>query len=116
MSSFTCPRCQSTDVGVKDSRSHPAGIRRRRQCAKCDFRFTTIERAVNLSTRETMALKRDEAVALIGILWADEYDDYKSGTRSIAEIAAAHQCSAGNVTRNFDIVRSRRAQQQMAAE
>jgi len=39
-----CPYCQHTDSKVIDSRDVDAGIRRRRECLKCQSRFTTYER------------------------------------------------------------------------
>ena len=44
--SMHCPRCKSTDTSVIDSRLAEDGraVRRRRECAKCDHRFTTFER------------------------------------------------------------------------
>ncbi len=41
-----CPKCNTTDTKVIDSRLLPEGqsIRRRRKCESCDFRFTTYER------------------------------------------------------------------------
>jgi transcriptional repressor NrdR len=39
-----CPRCDHQDSKVIESRSTSVGIRRRRQCLACDFRFTTHER------------------------------------------------------------------------
>ena len=41
-----CPRCKSPDTGVIDSRLTEEGraVRRRRECTKCDHRFTTFER------------------------------------------------------------------------
>lgn len=41
-----CPRCKSEDTSVVDSRVSEEGraIRRRRECPKCDHRFTTFER------------------------------------------------------------------------
>ena len=38
-----CPFCKSEDTQVKDSRPSEDGtaIRRRRQCNRCDARFTT---------------------------------------------------------------------------
>ena len=41
-----CPRCKSPDTAVVDSRLAEDGraIRRRRECDKCDHRFTTFER------------------------------------------------------------------------
>jgi len=41
-----CPRCKSTDTAVIDSRLSDEGksVRRRRECPKCEHRFTTFER------------------------------------------------------------------------
>lgn len=41
-----CPRCRSQETSVIDSRLAEGGraIRRRRECSKCDHRFTTFER------------------------------------------------------------------------
>jgi transcriptional repressor NrdR len=54
-----CPYCGHHDSKVIDSRSSESGrvIRRRRQCLKCDKRFTTYER-VEQSAR-LMVIKRD---------------------------------------------------------
>jgi len=40
-----CPVCKSGETGVVDSRSIKEGleVRRRRECEKCKFRFTTYE-------------------------------------------------------------------------
>ena len=53
-----CPICRSEDTQVKDSRPSEDGtsIRRRRQCAECEARFTTFER---VQLREISVLKRD---------------------------------------------------------
>jgi len=42
-----CPKCKATDTKVVDSRVTENGrvIRRRRECEKCENRFTTFERA-----------------------------------------------------------------------
>jgi transcriptional repressor NrdR len=52
-----CPFCQNEDTQVKDSRptEDGAAIRRRRQCDKCESRFTTFER---VQLRELTVLKR----------------------------------------------------------
>ena len=52
-----CPKCQSLDTQVKDSRptEDSAAIRRRRVCLSCNFRFTTFER---VQLRELTILKR----------------------------------------------------------
>lgn len=41
-----CPRCKSQDTAVIDSRLSEEGrsVRRRRECPKCKYRFTTFER------------------------------------------------------------------------
>lgn len=54
-----CPFCGSNDDKVVDSRSSDSGkaIRRRRECLKCERRFTTYER-VDTATR-LIVVKRD---------------------------------------------------------
>jgi transcriptional repressor NrdR len=39
-----CPRCNADDTKVVDSREVKDGVRRRRECTGCGFRFTTRER------------------------------------------------------------------------
>ena len=58
-----CPFCKSEDTQVKDSRPSEDGtaIRRRRQCNRCDARFTTFER---VQLREVSVIKRDGSKAL----------------------------------------------------
>lgn len=53
-----CPFCASEDTQVKDSRptEDSAAIRRRRECPKCDARFTTFER---VQLREIVVIKND---------------------------------------------------------
>ena len=51
-----CPRCSSEELSVIDSRSEDVVIRRRRECASCQFRFTTFER-IELSL--PMVIKKD---------------------------------------------------------
>ncbi len=53
-----CPFCGYDDCKVIDSRPTESGeIRRRRQCNKCDKRFTTYER---IETIPLMVIKKDE--------------------------------------------------------
>src|SRR3989344_347042 len=40
-----CPFCSHTDTKVVDSRVNELEVRRRRECEKCDKRFTTYENA-----------------------------------------------------------------------
>ena len=53
-----CPKCQSDDDKVMDSRSarDGAAIRRRRECLKCGHRFTTYE---EIDRDEVLVVKRD---------------------------------------------------------
>jgi transcriptional repressor NrdR len=53
-----CPRCKSDDTAVIDSRMSEEGraVRRRRECPKCDHRFTTFERQELTSL---IVIKRD---------------------------------------------------------
>src|SRR5207247_10154000 len=53
-----CPKCGSRDDKVIDSRQSRDGssIRRRRQCLKCKFRFTTYE---EIERSDLRVLKRD---------------------------------------------------------
>ena len=53
-----CPKCGNDDDKVLDSRSSNEGsaIRRRRECLKCGYRFTTHE---EIDRDETFVIKRD---------------------------------------------------------
>ena len=53
-----CPFCNTPDTKVIDSRpaDDNASIRRRRQCIKCNKRFTTYEK---LETMPLMVIKKD---------------------------------------------------------
>lgn len=53
-----CPVCSHADTKVIDSRitSDRTSIRRRRQCEKCSFRFSTIEQ---IEILDLMVVKRD---------------------------------------------------------
>lgn len=50
---MNCPYCNYNDTSVLESRLLPgeAGIRRRRECKKCNKRFTTHEMIVNLDLK-----------------------------------------------------------------
>lgn len=41
---MNCPSCRQNDFRVVDSREVEDGIRRRRECLSCGYRFTTYER------------------------------------------------------------------------
>ena len=48
-SNFICPKCGGEKNTVVDTRAIDAGIRRRRECTVCKFRWNTVE---ILETRE----------------------------------------------------------------
>ncbi|MFC1952878.1 transcriptional regulator NrdR [Chloroflexota bacterium] len=52
-----CPSCSYNDSKVIDSRDVNDGIRRRRQCLSCDYRFTTYER---LQPANFFVVKKDQ--------------------------------------------------------
>lgn len=51
-----CPKCATDDTRVTDSRDTEAGIRRRRECLACRYRFTTYER---IEATAVWVVKRD---------------------------------------------------------
>lgn len=52
-----CPKCQSEDSRVVDSRQAEDSIRRRRVCESCGFRFTTFER---IEEMPLLVIKKDD--------------------------------------------------------
>lgn len=50
---MNCPYCNNEDTNVLESRGLPGaeGVRRRRQCKKCEKRFTTHERIVHIDLK-----------------------------------------------------------------
>jgi len=50
---MNCPYCSNEDTAVLESRGLPdsEGVRRRRQCKRCDKRFTTHEKVVNIDLK-----------------------------------------------------------------
>ncbi len=56
---MNCPKCKHDDTRVVDSRSTQEGtaIRRRRECLKCQYRFTTYE---YVESETLMVIKSDQ--------------------------------------------------------
>lgn len=52
-----CPSCQKGETKVLDSRDDGRTIRRRRECLKCQYRFTTYERK---ETPKLLVIKKDK--------------------------------------------------------
>ncbi len=51
-----CPFCGNSESRVIDSREAPDGVRRRRECIRCELRFTTYEKVHSMPL---MIAKRD---------------------------------------------------------
>lgn len=51
-----CPYCSNTTSKVTNKRYSPEGIRRRRECLKCEKRFTTYEK---IDKEELQIIKKD---------------------------------------------------------
>lgn len=58
---MNCPKCQKPDSKVIDSRAIGSCIRRRRQCVKCAYRFTTYEKPEPI---ELKVQKRDDTIEI----------------------------------------------------
>lgn len=54
-----CPECGFEDSKVVDSRPTDSRIRRRRECIKCGFRFTTYEMVESIPL---MVIKKDNSI------------------------------------------------------
>lgn len=54
-----CPNCQTNDSRVTDSRDDGRSIRRRRECLKCEHRFTTYEK---LELPRFLVIKRNKTL------------------------------------------------------
>ncbi len=52
-----CPYCRHPETKVLDSRENEESVRRRRECEKCQKRFTTYERA---EITELIVVKKDD--------------------------------------------------------
>lgn len=52
-----CPYCNNPDSKVTDSRSVGEEVKRRRECVRCGYRFTTKEKAQNVVL---LIVKRDQ--------------------------------------------------------
>ena len=99
---MNCPYCSYSDSKVIDSRDINDGIRRRRQCLKCDSRFTTYER---LQPTGLFVMKKDERreefnrdKLLTGLRKACEKRPLPSGTvENIADDIEAELYRSGNL-------------------
>ncbi len=56
---MNCPECKKSDTKVLDSRDDTRTIRRRRECLRCRYRFTTHER---IESPRLKVIKRDGGV------------------------------------------------------
>lgn len=67
-----CTQCKKADTKVIDSRDDEKTIRRRRECLKCDFRFTTYEKVeiplIKVEKRDGRIVNFDRDKIKFGIL------------------------------------------------
>ena len=56
LAAMACPICGGAESIVTDSRPSKGGVRRRRECRGCEFRFTTYEMLVG--ARDNSALEQ----------------------------------------------------------
>lgn len=77
-SGFPCPKCDGR-TGVRDSRQVFDGIRRRRRCLTCEYRFTTWESWDMKPNKDEFAQTR-MAVAILPRLFklADLIDEIRA--------------------------------------
>lgn len=40
---MNCPKCNSRNIKCVDSRSYDSGVKRRKKCFDCDYRWNTVE-------------------------------------------------------------------------
>lgn len=73
-----CPKCGSEESKVIESRDAGSAIRRRRQCLKCDNRFTTYER---IERPNIAVVKRDGRKVLF-----DRQKLYTAVQRSVGKL------------------------------
>ncbi len=60
-----CPNCGYTDSKVIDSRpTDSSGIRRRRECTSCSYRFTTYETYDVANTNPLIVIKKDNSLEI----------------------------------------------------
>ena len=60
MAAMACPQCGGAESAVTDSRPAKGGVRRRRKCLGCEFRFTTYEMLVGGRDNSALAQLRRE--------------------------------------------------------
>jgi transcriptional repressor NrdR len=53
---MVCPKCNGSETDVIDSRNAVKTVRRRRQCCRCNYRFTTFER---IERPRLLVIKKD---------------------------------------------------------
>jgi transcriptional repressor NrdR len=106
-----CPQCAATDTRVIDSRDLEGGstIRRRRECAACQHRFTTYERAegtrLTVVKRDGARQEFDRSKLLAGLLKALEKRPVTLDRveRAVDEIEAALRARGGSEVTSKEI-------------
>lgn len=98
--SFSCPKCENEGTRVRDSRPRSeGGVRRRRHCPACDYRFTTVElepsglEAAVAQARNVDAILTRQAEELVARLAELPIDD------RLLLLSVARRLQSGNLAR-----------------
>ncbi|MEA1909563.1 MAG: transcriptional regulator NrdR [Patescibacteria group bacterium] len=98
-----CPACKYKDTAVVDSRESDDGmsIRRRRECIKCQHRYTTYER---METRNLLVLKKNGTRELfdVGKLERGMYKAFEKRNVDEEKIKKAIQNVVHEVLEKYD--------------
>jgi transcriptional repressor NrdR len=99
-----CPYCQNTDTKVTDKRDSEEITRRRRECLKCQKRFTTFERVeldLNVLKKDNTRQKFDRSKIKMGIERAFEKRPFNS--EKIEEIVLDIESKVYRTAKDKDI-------------
>jgi len=88
-----CPLCKKSDSRVLDSRDEEFFVKRRRECLKCKYRFTTFER---LEFPKLRVLKRN------GLYELFDHDKMARGVRLALEKRPFKTCQIDEIITNIE--------------
>jgi transcriptional repressor NrdR len=103
-----CPYCQNTETKVTDKRDSEAITKRRRECLKCEKRFTTFERVeldLNVIKKDGTRQKFNRDKIMNGVEKAFEKRPFDS--EKIEEIVSDIEAKIYRVAKDQDIQTSK---------
>lgn len=86
MSGIGCPKCASPLLVVLDSRRSDQGVRRRRKCHACGYRFSTMESPIPDKPRPRLVDSKIEDP-----MWSRDHDGKKGNNRFRTNQRNAHE-------------------------